>query len=575
MTIPADAPAGARCFVIMPIGSPGTERHDTFLAIYEQMFRDPLTAAGFKVVRADEVEDSGSISSDIVKAIAESDLVLADLTDLNANVFYELGVRHALVQYGTIMVANADALDAIPFDIKSYRVLTYRPDLKSLQSFKASLDGFLGSFRSARADRRDNPVHDTFPVLPRNAVQAAGSDAAGELRAEIARLTDIVRNYELRFPPSADTRRETVADAVSAAQTLFDSGTHPSALLRTALQAVDAQSPQSFLPAIAQIVVGDGSGLAANDFRQLANGASKLDLDDVRLSILQFAVESLPDDESLQDGYLVTLCHSPRREDRERAVETLTARVGLMFADDGCAGLQAVPSRGDLTKISLICDALHSNASHDQALAVTSALIEVLPGNARALRLHARALENLDRDAEGLGFYQEALASSDVDGTVGLWLGNTMHNNGRFVDAAESYAVSCLVDLNSAHSFGMLLEALLNAMYASGCEVGYSGRQLPEVITSETLEILFDCFASCSSVTMAYAASIYQERPKAASLGFDGLLERIDSIGAGALRSVSGFKTLGERRDVVVGCYTPLRSVLTEMFDRVTNGVTT
>src|SRR5690349_18283745 len=91
-------------FVIMPIRH--GEEFEHYRAIYADFVRPTLEQAGYIVTRADDIRRTGAITKDIVLRLSEADVVVADLTDLNANVFYELGIRHVLRKSGTIMLCD-------------------------------------------------------------------------------------------------------------------------------------------------------------------------------------------------------------------------------------------------------------------------------------------------------------------------------------------------------------------------------------------------------------------------------------------------------------------------------------
>lgn len=84
--------AADTCFVISPIGQPGSENHAKFLEVLEYVIKAGVSASGFslRVVRADEIDRSGSFIKDILESLYGSYVVIADLTEQNPNVFYEL-----------------------------------------------------------------------------------------------------------------------------------------------------------------------------------------------------------------------------------------------------------------------------------------------------------------------------------------------------------------------------------------------------------------------------------------------------------------------------------------------------
>src|SRR2546423_12316911 len=94
------------CFVIMPIGS--DEAYRIYLNRYENLIKPAIEGVlqgdlrVFDAIRADFISRTGSINHMVLRHLYEADVVIADLTDLNPNVLYELGVRNAL-RHGTIL----------------------------------------------------------------------------------------------------------------------------------------------------------------------------------------------------------------------------------------------------------------------------------------------------------------------------------------------------------------------------------------------------------------------------------------------------------------------------------------
>jgi hypothetical protein len=109
------APAARQktCFVVGPIGKLDSPERIAADWLLHFVIRPVLEEAfGFKVIRADEVAQPGLITDQIIALVIDADLVVADLTDHNANAFYELAIRH-MVQRPTIHMIRAD--QALPF----------------------------------------------------------------------------------------------------------------------------------------------------------------------------------------------------------------------------------------------------------------------------------------------------------------------------------------------------------------------------------------------------------------------------------------------------------------------------
>ena len=110
------------CFVIMPFSETESCTEDEWSEIYSNVIRPAVEEAGFnyKCFRANLL--LGSIIEHILDNLNRSELVIADITDRNPNVLYELGVRHALG--GATIVISQNEND-VPFDLKPYIVRKY------------------------------------------------------------------------------------------------------------------------------------------------------------------------------------------------------------------------------------------------------------------------------------------------------------------------------------------------------------------------------------------------------------------------------------------------------------------
>jgi hypothetical protein len=117
------------CFVIMPIGDQtyGNETisADELKKRYDDLIREAIKKAreGIDIVRSDDVSSPGSITTDILTRLMHSTYVIADITFPNPNVFYELGIRHA-IRTKTILLKEKDSKWNY-FDISHLRYIEY------------------------------------------------------------------------------------------------------------------------------------------------------------------------------------------------------------------------------------------------------------------------------------------------------------------------------------------------------------------------------------------------------------------------------------------------------------------
>src|SRR5215210_4044751 len=107
-------------FVAMPYG---TKDEIDFNAVFRELIKPALESAGFEVFRADEEMRAGNIRTDMFQELLLADLVVADLSIDNPNVWYELGVRHALRARGVVIVCGGKVTTA--FDLYTDRKLRY------------------------------------------------------------------------------------------------------------------------------------------------------------------------------------------------------------------------------------------------------------------------------------------------------------------------------------------------------------------------------------------------------------------------------------------------------------------
>jgi hypothetical protein len=158
--VSVDKIVGRSCFVIMPFGKKDTEEAKHYSEVYSELIAPVVAECGFSPIRADELDHTGSITKDVVQHLHRSDLVIADLSERNPNVFYELGVRHALTGRGTVLIAREEERDRLPFDLTNYRVAFYSTGLSGAKEFRGELKKRIVALDGQAADATDNPVHD-------------------------------------------------------------------------------------------------------------------------------------------------------------------------------------------------------------------------------------------------------------------------------------------------------------------------------------------------------------------------------------------------------------------------------
>jgi len=141
-------------FVIMPFSSTATCSAKQWTEIYENLFRPAVEECGYSCERAKS--KTGSLIKSIIEKLRTSRIVLADITDRNPNVFYELGVRHSLSKRTIIM---AQGIEHVPSDLRGYWFIDYENTLGGVTPFKKEIRRLFDEIQED-PDKSDNPVSD-------------------------------------------------------------------------------------------------------------------------------------------------------------------------------------------------------------------------------------------------------------------------------------------------------------------------------------------------------------------------------------------------------------------------------
>lgn len=157
-------------FVAMPFGvKPDSQGNEIdFNRVYAELIKPALEAAGLEVFRADEEVRAGDIRTDMFQELLIADLVVADLTLDNPNVWYELGVRHALRARGVVLICGGRVTTA--FDLYTDRKLRYSiinrgPDPSTLEQDKQNLADMVKTTMESWHGRKVSPVYQLMPNL--------------------------------------------------------------------------------------------------------------------------------------------------------------------------------------------------------------------------------------------------------------------------------------------------------------------------------------------------------------------------------------------------------------------------
>lgn len=200
------------CFILMPFGIKASADGSmiNFDRVYQDLIAPAVRAAGLEPLRADQEVTGGIIHKPMFERLILCPFAVADLTTANANVYYELGVRHAFKPFTTVQII-ADG-SRLPFDVQMLRTIPYTlgmdgvPDQTKAATTSAAITTFL---QEARSGSKDSPIFQLIDGLP--------VPNLGHLKTDVFRnQVDYSERVKVKL---ADARRSTQkAEAVRAVE---------------------------------------------------------------------------------------------------------------------------------------------------------------------------------------------------------------------------------------------------------------------------------------------------------------------------------------------------------------------
>ena len=158
------------CFVIMGFGKksdPSTGKTFNLDQTYKNIIKPAVAACGYECVRADEIQDSGLIDKSMYALLIQADLVIADISTYNPNAIYELGIRHAVKPFSTIILKEKRSKKI--FDLDHTRMFTYShmgedigtDESKRCQELLTSLIE-----KVSKEKQTDSPLYEFIDITP-------------------------------------------------------------------------------------------------------------------------------------------------------------------------------------------------------------------------------------------------------------------------------------------------------------------------------------------------------------------------------------------------------------------------
>ena len=193
--------SGKICFVAMGFGKKMDYRNSKevdldviYKKVIKKLFGD---LKEYELIRADEISGSDIIDVSMYSLLLKADLVIADITTMNENAIYELGIRHALKPFSTIIMMQES--EKIPFDLNHCRILTYKDFGEVLEDNEAEeIKRKLHSFvRESEKQHTDSPLYTYLPnMVPPNLSDKKLDQLIDIAKAKEKTISHLVGNAE-------------------------------------------------------------------------------------------------------------------------------------------------------------------------------------------------------------------------------------------------------------------------------------------------------------------------------------------------------------------------------------------
>ncbi len=214
MTVPTPPPQSVSsvngCFVVGPIGdrlaapySEGRNQYEQAMQIWDYVIQPACQMLGLDPERADMIAEPGEITEQVCRRLRDDDLVIADVTGGNANVMYELGLRHTKNKL-TIQIGEKEKL---PFDITVIRTIQF---VRTETGLAEARDSLQGAIRTS-IERGPRPVTATRVWLESDSGSVPAIPETAEPEEEEPGFLDMMAEAEEALPLLARVAEELTA----------------------------------------------------------------------------------------------------------------------------------------------------------------------------------------------------------------------------------------------------------------------------------------------------------------------------------------------------------------------------
>ena len=208
------------CYVICPIGDRGTRTRLHADQVLRHLIKPAFRGKGFEILRSDHEPEPGFITSRVIQQMVEAELVIADLSDRNPNVFYELAIRHVARKPSIPIIRRGEE---IPFDVAQMRTVEFNlADPDELAEARKELRAKIGAVKGRAVE---NPVRASLGLKKLLDSGEPQDVERGEILSELQSLRTEVQ--AVRQQGAAGTVRGTPTPSLASIRSLAASAELP------------------------------------------------------------------------------------------------------------------------------------------------------------------------------------------------------------------------------------------------------------------------------------------------------------------------------------------------------------
>lgn len=318
------------CFVIMPFGK-DKEKQEFYTSVYESIIFPSASKRGYEVNRVDtKPSNVGNITKNIVNDLVYSDIVIADLSEGNANVFYELGIRHALHKCSTILIIQEGF--EIPFDLKQHVAVFYSTDIRGIQTAIQGISNAIERSEKAREGDADNPIHEFIPSLSfmlSNDNESALKQQIKKLTNELKDYKDIAEKYGLKIDKELELQ-EDINKALSEADELVNIGGISAMLeLRTTVSDGDVERFKELIKPILNSKL-----LTEDNYIEISRMCDNMSLIPHRIIVLNEGHKLFPKNTTIAGLLADAYSDHPQPQQKQKGREFIEKYINIEYDND-------------------------------------------------------------------------------------------------------------------------------------------------------------------------------------------------------------------------------------------------